>query len=235
MKKLFILLFSVLLLGSITLQAQVYDGITQPTRWRIWFPAQFSVAPSKTTTPTVAPFVGYKVELAKWVNLTAVYQYNVNKHAHIPAIWMNFNINKKVYFLFRTGYNSQANQLFETVSGTWKAPMNFMLDFTWQNMIVNNFNEGAAKGTQVWETYDNLQVLGGWKLTVNKRDILVVNTGWRFRQEYVGGKYNAGLISNLRLIVYQKNWLQFGYDYTNRLLTAAAVIQFDNFTDKVKK
>ena len=106
--------------------------------------------------------------------------------------------------------------------------------FTWQNLIVNNFNEGATKGTQMFETYDNFQVLGGWKLTVKGRDIFVINTGWRFRQEYVNNKYNAGLISNLRLIVYQKNWLQFGYDYTNKMLTAAAVIQFDNFTDKKK-
>jgi len=230
MKKLFVLLISVLLFASLPVRSQFYDGQTQPTKWRFWFQTQFSATGVAPITPTFNPFVGYKIDATKWLQFTGVYQYQVNKCQHIPAIWTTFNIKSKVYLQFRTGYNFQAKQMFETVSTSIMLPKNFNIDATWYNMFVDNLDPKAKlQGLQWMETYDKLQVTGSWKLKVKDRSYLAVNAGWVFRQEYVNKIYNSGVIVNARWYVMPKNWIQFQYDVRNKLITAAVAIQVDSF------
>ncbi|MBO5710434.1 MAG: hypothetical protein J6R62_02800, partial [Rikenellaceae bacterium] len=115
--KLTLLLTAITLLFAVGAKAQIYDGITQPTRFRVWVPITTSLHESNSTT--VAPFIGYKQEVCDWFSVTPVLQYNINNEVFTPQVWLNFNVKQKFYVLSRSIYDTKANEYRHTLSATY--------------------------------------------------------------------------------------------------------------------
>ena len=81
---------------SLAAKAQVYDGITQPTKFRVFMPVTTSLEGNGST---VAPFVGYRTDVAKWLSVTPVLQYNMNTEAVTLATWLNVNYQQRFFCL----------------------------------------------------------------------------------------------------------------------------------------
>lgn len=94
MRKLFIII--TLIVVSLVARAQVYDGITQPTKFRIFMPITTSLHGNGST---VSPFVGYRADVAKWLSVTSVLQYNMNTEAVTLAAWLNMNYQQRFFCL----------------------------------------------------------------------------------------------------------------------------------------
>ncbi|MDP3452065.1 MAG: hypothetical protein Q8R90_03830 [Bacteroidales bacterium] len=194
-----ILTIMLMLILGISASAQVYDGITQPTKFRYWMPFTTS-----TTTPgnlAAAPFVGYKVQPADWISLTPVIQYNFSREAVIPQLWVNVNYQQKYYLLFRSIYDLKSETFSETVSGTVKLNK-YMVDFTWDNFYrADKFLEN-----------DRLQILAGyaWKH-------IIFNTGYSIRDQ-------PGFVSNVRVKLTSLSWVQLRYDNGNNSFTLSTAI-----------
>lgn len=199
-KAIFTILFA--LSAILFVNAQVYDGITQPTRFRIWVPTTVSLHGSSTS---VSPFIGYRQNITSWFNVTPVVQYEINSETFVPQIWLNFNICDKLYFLSRSIYNTKANNYRHTLSTTYKLPIGFMIDGTWEN-IYNG---------RKFLTGDRLQFVGGY---ANRW--FVVNAGYSYR-------YRKGMIANLRFKVTEYNWLQFKYDGGMDCFLLGCALQFN--------
>ena len=193
----------VLLLLPCGLHAQVYDGITQPTRYRIWIPVSANLHGHGSTS--VSPFVGYKENITDWLSATAVAQYNIGGEAFVPQLWLNVNYNKWLWFLSRSIYDTKANIYRHTLSATVKLPKGFMIDATWDD---------AYNGHKFIDT-DRLQVLGG---VAHGR--FVVNAGYSMRNK-------PGVIANLRLKITDYDWLQFKYDGGAKAFTFSTALQFN--------
>lgn len=200
--KLTMLLIGVALLFAIGAKAQVYDGITQPTKFRILMPVTTSLHDSNATT--VAPFIAYKQDLGERFSVTPVLQYNINNEVFTPQVWLNFNIAKKYYLLSRSIYDTDAKEYRHTLSATAKLPLGFMIDSTWENLY---------NGRKFCDT-DRLQFLGGYAYKW-----FVVNAGYSCRT-------CKGFIANLRLKITDFNWLQLKYDGGLDCIQASAVLQF---------
>ena len=185
------------------LSAQVYDGITQPTRYRIWIPVSANLHGHGSTS--VSPFVGYKENLTDWLSATAVAQYNIGGEAFVPQLWLNLNYDKWLWFLSRSIYDTKANIYRHTLSATVKLPKGFMIDATWDD---------AYNGHKFIDT-DRLQVLGG---VAHGR--FVVNAGYSMRNK-------PGVIANLRWKITDYDWLQFKYDAGVRAFTFSTALQFN--------
>ncbi len=203
MKNRIIFCLLLVLLTAVSAKAQVYDGITQPTRFRVWVPVTTSLHESNATT--VAPFIGYKQDIAKWFSVTPVVQYNINSETFTPQVWLNFNVKQKFYILSRSIYDTRANEYRHTLSATYKLPMGFMIDATWENL----FN-----GRKFCDT-DRLQFLAGYAYKW-----FVVNAGYSCRN-------HKGVIANLRLKVTDYNWLQFKYDGGLNNIQVGCAFQFN--------
>ena len=193
----------ILLMLPCGLHAQVYDGITQPTRYRIWIPVSANLHGHGSTS--VSPFVGYKENLTDWLSATAVAQYNIGGEAFVPQLWLNVNYNKWLWFLSRSIYDTKANIYRHTLSATVKLPKGFMIDATWDD---------AYNGHKFVDT-DRLQVLGG---VAHGR--FVVNAGYSMRNK-------PGVIANLRLKITDYDWLQFKYDGGAKAFTFSTALQFN--------
>jgi hypothetical protein len=122
MKKIILLTFLLAIAASSF--SQVYDGITQPTKYRIWVPVNTPLDGSGKII--VSPFAGLKIDAANWLTVTPVFQYALNTNKPIPQLWVNFNYNKRYYLLLRNIYDLKADQFRETVSGTIKLPAGFL-------------------------------------------------------------------------------------------------------------
>lgn len=185
--KRFLFLITAVLLMAATAEAQIYDGITQPTKYRVWLSLN---QPYDGGTATFNPFVGYKVDLVKWFNVTGVAQYNFNTQAFTPAVWLNFNIADRFYILSRNIYDWKANKYKQTLSGTVKLPLGFMVDATWENLFNgDSFYDG-----------DRLQVVGGYAYKW-----IVFNAGYSMRA-------HPGMIANVRIKMTPELWFQLKYD-----------------------
>lgn len=90
MRKLFIII--TLIVVSLVARAQVYDGITQPTKFRIFMPVTTSLHGNGST---VAPFVGYRADVAKWLSVTQVLQYNMTSESVSFGAWLNVNYQQR--------------------------------------------------------------------------------------------------------------------------------------------
>lgn len=201
--KLTLLLIAFTLLLSMTAKAQVYDGITQPTRFRVWVPITTSIYEGDATT--VAPFVGYKQDVCDWFSVTPVIRYNINKEAFTPQVWLNFNVKQKFYVLSRSIYDIQANEYKHTLSATYKLPHGFMIDATWENLY---------NGKKFCDT-DRLQFVAGYGYKW-----FVANVGYSCRNK-------PGVIANLRLKVTDYNWLQLKYDGGTESIQIGCTLQFN--------
>ncbi|WP_288776970.1 hypothetical protein [uncultured Bacteroides sp.] len=200
MRKLFIMF--VLVAVSLAAKAQVYDGITQPTKFRVFMPVTTSLEGNGST---VAPFVGYRADVAKWLSVTPVIQYNMNTEAVSLGAWLNVNYRQQVYLLARSTYNTKAKMFTETLSGTIKLPVGLMLDATWDNLYNGRkFLSG-----------DRLQVLGG--LDYGR---FVFNAGYSMRAL-------PGFVANIRFKVTQYNWLQLKYDEGAKAFITSVALQFN--------
>lgn len=203
MKKILFALIAILALACTKVNAQVYDGITQPTAWRVWMSV---TTPTNGTGATVAPFVGYKQDVAKHFSLTAVAQYNFNNDAVIPQVWLNFDIAKKFFVLSRSIYNTKTEKYSHTMSATYKLPANFMIDATWDNLY---------NGTK-WCDTDRLQIVGGYNIN-NK---VIFNAGYSVRN-------NDGFIGNIRWKVTNNDWVQMKYDGGAKTINVAVAFHID--------
>ncbi len=184
---------------ALTASAQVYDGITQPTKFRYWMPFTISTtAPGKLAA---APFVGYKVQPADWISLTPVLQYNFSREAVIPQLWVNVNYKQKYYLLFRSIYDLKSEAFSETISGTVKLHP-FMIDFTWDNFY----------RAEKFLTNDRLQLLAGyaWKH-------VIFNAGYSIRDQ-------PGFVSNVRVKLTNLSWVQLRYDNGNDTFSLSTAI-----------
>lgn len=196
----FVLLLAVLAISGT--HAQVYDGITQPTRFRLFMPVTTSLEEHGST---VAPFVGYRADVTGWLSLTPVVQYNMTSEAVTAGVWVNVSYRKRFYLLARSMYNTKAGLFTETLSGTVKLPVGFMIDATWDNMYNGrSFCDG-----------DRLQVVGGWDY---RR--IVVNAGYSLRA-------CSGFVANLRFKVTKYNWLQLKYDEGAKAFITSVALQFN--------
>lgn len=185
--KRFLFLIAAVFLMAVTAKAQIYDGITQPTKYRVWLSLN---QPYDGGTATFNPFVGYKVDVVKWFNVTGVAQYNFSTEAFTPAVWLNFNIADRFYILSRNIYDWKANKYKQTLSGTIKLPLGFMVDATWEKLFNgNSFCDG-----------DRLQVVGGYAYKW-----IVFNAGYSMRA-------HLGMIANVRFKLTHELWFQLKYD-----------------------
>ena len=200
MKKLLIML--VLATVSLAAKAQVYDGITQPTKFRIFVPVTTSLEGNGSI---VAPFVSYRADVAKWFSVTPVIQYNMNTEAVSLAAWLNVNYQQRFYLLARSTYNTKAKRFTETLSGTIKFPAGFMIDATWDNLY---------NGRKFFSG-DRLQVLGG--LDYRR---FVFNAGYSMRTL-------PGFVANIRFKVTKYDWLQLKYDEGAKAFIASVALQFN--------
>ena len=123
-------LFAIAFLLGTEARAQVYDGITQPTKFRVWLPVSVGLHDSKNVS--VAPFIGYKQDIGQRFSITPVLQYNINTETFVPQIWLNANVANKFYVLSRSIYDTRADLYKHTLSATYKLPMGFMVDGTWE-------------------------------------------------------------------------------------------------------
>lgn len=201
--KLFIIISAISLLFDVKANAQIFDGITQPTKFRVWVPVSIDLHKSKNVG--VAPFVGYKQEFGKHWSITGVAQYNINAEDFQLAAWVNYTPDGKFYVLSRNIYDTKVNQFRETLSATYKLPLNFMVDATWENM----FN-----GKKFCDT-DRLQFVGGWA-----HKYFVVNAGYSCRNA-------KGFIANLRWKVTPNDWLQMKYDGGTKSMQLGCALQFN--------
>lgn len=201
--RIILILSALSLLLGMKARAQVYDGITQPTKFRVWLPVTANLHNSKDVS--VAPFVGYKQDIGEHFSITPVLQYNINKEAFIPQVWLNANIAKKFYVLSRSIYDTKANLYKHTLSATYKLPLGFMVDGTWENMYNGKkFCDG-----------DRLQFVGGWA-----HRLFVVNAGYSCRTK-------PGFIANARWKVTPTDWLQMKYDGGTKSVQIGMALQFD--------
>lgn len=147
MRKLFIII--TLIVVSLVARAQVYDGITQPTKFRIFMPVTTSLHGNGST---VAPFVGYRADVAKWLSVTQVLQYNMTSEAVSFGAWLNVNYQQRFYLLARSTYNTKEKMFTETLSGTIKLPAGFMIDATWIicTMVGSSWTVTVCRCLEVW-------------------------------------------------------------------------------------
>lgn len=201
MKK-FIMILAMSLV-TLTMTAQVYDGITQPTRYRLWMPVTTTTKGNNSTS--AAPFVGIKLDVSKWLSLTSVNQYNMSTEHFIPQIWVNVNYKQRFYLLSRNIYDAKDELYKQTLSTTAKFPYNLMVDATWFNMYNGKkFCDG-----------DRLQVLGGYAYKW-----FVVNAGYSMRT-------SPGFVSNIRFKVTPYDWLQLRYDGGSDTFDINFALQFN--------
>ena len=201
--RIILILSAISILLGMKARAQVYDGITQPTKFRVWLPVTANLHNSNDVS--VAPFVGYKQDIGEHFSITPVLQYNINKEAFIPQVWLNANIAKKFYVLSRSIYDTKANLYKHTLSATYKLPLGFMVDGTWENMYNGKkFCDG-----------DRLQFVGGWA-----HRLFVVNAGYSCRTK-------PGFIANARWKVTPTDWIQMKYDGGTKSVQIGMALQFD--------
>lgn len=201
--KLFIIISAISLLFDVKANAQIFDGITQPTKFRVWVPVSIDLHNSKNVG--VAPFIGYKQDLGERFSITPVLQYNINNEAFVPQVWLNFNVAKKFYVLSRSIYDTKANLYKHTLSATYKLPLGFMVDGTWENMYNGKkFCDG-----------DRLQFVGGYA-----HKLFVINAGYSCRAK-------PGFIANFRWKVTPNDWLQMKFDGGTKSMQLGCALQFN--------
>lgn len=194
-----------LLIAAIGLaaNAQVYDGITQPSKYRVFVPV--TIANDANHKTTIAPFVGYKQDLSSHWSVTGIAQYNINAEDFQVAAWFNYTPDHKFYVLSRNILDTKSGEFRETLSATYKLPLNFMIDGTWDNLY---------NGKKFCDT-DRLQFVGGWA-----HKFFVVNAGYSCRNA-------KGFIANLRLKITPLNWLQLKYDGGMKNIQVSTALQFN--------
>lgn len=188
------------LLLAMSASAQIYDGITQPTKYRLAVPTTVSIDNGATT---VAPFFGYKCEATDWMSVTPILQYNATNNVFAPQVWLNFNVKNTFFLLSRSIYDCSAGKYRQGLAATVKLPLGFMIDCTWDNLF---------DGTN-FVTSDRLQVVGGYAYSR-----VVFNMGYSMRG-------HPGFVANVRFKVTDLTWLQMKYDGGMNAVTIQSFFQ----------
>lgn len=174
---------------SLRSNAQIYDGITQSHKYRAWGALSQPTAGGEATFST---YFGYRHDFCQWFNATGLARYNISSKAFLPAIWLNFNIKDRFYFLSRNILDCKAKKYRQSIAATIKLPANIMIDATWDNLY---------NGRQ-WVTGDRLQAVGGINISGIRT---IVNAGYSFRSD-------KGFIANARYRFNDNWWVQGKYD-----------------------
>lgn len=196
MKK--ILLMTMALMLAMRASAQIYDGITQPTTYRVLVPTTIN---ADNSTVSTAPFVGYKYQPLEAFSATTIMQYNATANSLVPQVWLNLNVANRFYLLTRSIYDVGANEFRQGAAATVKLPLGFMVDCTWDNIY---------NGHQFLDN-DRLQVVGGYAYKW-----LVVNMGYSMR-------HSPGFIANIRCKATEYTWLQLKYDSGLNAITLTSI------------
>lgn len=202
MKRIIIILLAVFSIATASM-AQLYDGITQPTKFRILLPVTQRFQEEGGTSST--PLLSYRYQPLDWFSVTAVAQYNIGNRAFIPQIWLNFNVKRTFYILSRSIYNVKTNRYSHTLSATVKFPRGFMLDCTWDNLF---------DGRRLCAS-DRFQIVAGYGYGK-----VVGNIGYSMR-------HKKGIIANLRFKITDYDWVQLKYDGGTNAATMQLFLQFD--------
>lgn len=195
-------LFLFISLISLSLQAQVYDGITQGTTYRILLPTSTDLDTDKAS---VSPLVGYMQPVNRWLSLTGIAQYNTTTHNISPQLWLNTSIDGKVFILFRSIYDTKPKIFRETISATYKVYHGLHFDCTWDNL----FSDDRFLHN------DRLQFMCGYDY---RR--FVLNAGYSCRDK-------KGFVTNLRFRIDSYNWVQLKYDRGLNTLGITAGLNFN--------
>lgn len=154
---------------------------------------------------TVAPFVGYRADVAKWLSVTQVLQYNMTSESCFLWRMAECELSATVLSFGTFNVQYERKMFTETLSGTIKLPAGFMIDATWDNLYNGRkFMDG-----------DRLQVLGG--LDYGR---FVFNAGYSMRAL-------PGFVTNIRFRVTKYNWLQLKYDEGARAFITSVALQFN--------
>lgn len=200
MKKFLLAAFAALAV-CLSANAQVYDGITQPTTFRVWTSI---TQPLDGGAASLGGFVGYRYDVAKWFNVTGIANYSVGSGQFSPAVWLNFNIGGVFYVLSRNIYDANIGNYRQTLSATVKIPKGFMIDCTWDNL----YNHGEFCNG------DRLQVVGGWG-----GKYVIFNAGYSMRAK-------PGIVANIRFKMTNAYWLQFKYDQGANIIATNIAYHF---------
>jgi hypothetical protein len=199
------LLLLLLLLNTGCVFAQIYDGITQGAKYKIYLPVTVSLEKDKKLSS--APYFSYRHDLVEWFNITPILQYNLLTESIITQVWLNVDYKKKYFLLSRSIYDSKANLFRGGLAATIKLPKNTMIDATWDNIYSGKI---FCKG-------DRLQAVVGiafWRI--------VCNAGYSMRTD-------PGFVSTIRLKSPRPefNWFQLRYDGGTKTLGIGMALQFN--------
>lgn len=176
-------------LGALQGYTQIYDGVSQSDRFRIWGGLS---QPYKGGNASASAYFGYKQDMCQWFDATALLRYNFSSKTFMPAIWLNFNIAKQYYLLTRSIYNFNEKKFVQSLAATVKLPAGFMIDATWDNI----FNGDK------WCENDRLQMVAGMNI---ERIRTIFNIGYSFRNQ-------KGIVGTIRYKFNTKLWMQLKID-----------------------
>lgn len=169
--------------------AQIYDGVSQSDKFRIWGGVS---QPFKGGDASASTYFGYKQDVCQWFDVTALARYNFSSKAFMPAIWLNFNIGKRYYLLTRSIYNFKEKKYAQSLAATVKLPAGFMVDATWDNLY----------NGKKWCDGDRLQMVAGMNLS---RIRTIFNVGYSFRSQ-------KGVVGTIRHKFNENLWIQLKAD-----------------------
>ena len=168
--------------------SQIYDGVSQGDRFRLWGAVSQLFKGGEAAAST---YFGYKQDICQWFDITALARYNFSSKAFLPAIWLNFNIDRRYYLLTRSIYDYKAKRYIQSLAATVKLPKGFMIDATWDNLY----------NGRKWCDNDRLQMVAGMDLR-QIRTIFNVGYSFRARKGFVGTvryKFNNNLWAQLKV------------------------------------
>lgn len=180
---------ALLILFSPSCFSQIYDGVSQSHKFRIWGGVS---QPYKGGEATASTYFGYKQDICSWFDATLLARYNFSSKAFMPAIWLNFNIRKQFYLLTRSIYNFKEKRYVQSLAATVKLPEGFMIDATWDNLY---------NGSK-WCENDRLQAVAGMNIS---RIRTIFNVGYSFRTQ-------KGIVGTVRHKFNDNLWVQLKID-----------------------
>ena len=180
---------AMLAVGSAVGRAQIYDGISQSDRFRVWGGVS---QPYKGGEASFSTYFGYKQDIAGWFDVSALARYNFSSKSFVPAIWLNFNSAKKYYLLTRSIYDFRQKRYIQSLAATVRLPKRIMVDATWDNLY----------NGRKWCVGDRLQAVAGMNIS---RIRTIFNIGYSFLA-------HKGVVGTVRYKFNNSLWTQLKVD-----------------------
>lgn len=191
-------------IGSVAATAQIYDGVSQSNTFRMW--AGLS-QPYKGGEASASSYFGYKYTFTEWFDATGMARYNFSSRSFLPAIWLNFNIDKRFYILSRSILDCKEKRYKQSAAVTVKLPLSFMIDATWDNIY-----NGSS-----WCSGDRLQIVAGMNITKIRT---IFNVGYSLRSF-------KGFVATIRYKFNNYLWCQAKADFGVEALDLSLAYNFD--------